>query len=126
VILIDSGFAAGGFQVVCMNELGNVVAGGQANMNGVFRSATFIKIFEPPSQGMSGDADDGIHLRVKRFRAPEGVHRDAVLLDFVDGSFEVLFTDKCQKANMVIRSPEHPGRQNVVYFSPLGLKLADC
>src|SRR5216683_2664684 len=74
---------------------------------------------------MSSDADNGIHLRVKGFRAPQGVNRDAVLLNFVDGSFEVLFANKCQKSNVVVRPPEYPGRQYVIYFSPLGLKLAD-
>ncbi len=75
---------------------------------------------------MSGDADNGIHLRVKGFRAPQGVHRNAVLLDFVNGSFEVLFTNERQKSNVVVRPPEYPGRQYVIYFSPLRIKLADC
>src|SRR5260370_30843171 len=75
---------------------------------------------------MSSDADDGIHLRVKRFRAPQGMHRNAVLLDLVDGPFEVLFTDKSQKSNEVVRPPEYTRRQNAVQFGPLGLQLADC
>ena len=94
-------------------------------MHGVSGAGASIIIFEPLSQGMSGDADNGIHLRVKGFRTPQGVNRDAVLLDFVDGSFEVLFANKCKEPNVVVRPPEYPGRQNVIYFSPLGLKLAD-
>ena len=126
LFLVDSGFASGRFQVACMNELRNVVAGGQADMNGVFRSSASIIIFEPLSQCMSGDANDSIHLRVKRFRAPEGMHRNAVLLDFVDGSFKILVANKCQKSNRVVRPPEYLGRQDVVYFSPFGRKFADC
>jgi hypothetical protein len=74
---------------------------------------------------MSSDADDGIHLRVKRFRAPKGLHRNAVLLDFIDGAFEMLFANKCQKPNKIVRPPEYARRQDVVYFSPFGLKFAD-
>src|SRR6266478_1569390 len=74
---------------------------------------------------MSGDADNGIHLRVEGFRAPQGVNRNAVLLDFVNGSFEVLLANKCQKSNVVIRPSEYLRRQYVIYFNPLGLKLAD-
>src|SRR5258708_4436894 len=95
LFLVDSGFAYSRFQVACMNELRNVVAGGQADMNGMFRSGASIIIFEPLPQCVSGDADDGIYLRVKGFRTPKGVHRDAVLLDFVDGSFEILVANKC-------------------------------
>ena len=95
-------------------------------MHGVSGASASIIIFEPLSQGMSGDAYNGVHLRIKRFRAPQGVNRNAVLLDFVDGSFEVLFANKRQEPNVVVRPPEYPGRQNVIYFSPLGLKLADC
>jgi hypothetical protein len=102
------------------------MAGGQANMNGVFRPGAPIIVFEPLSQRMSSDANDGIHLWVKRFRAPKRMYRDAVLLDFVDRSFEILFADKCQKSNMVVRAPEYAARQNFVYFSPFGLKSADC
>jgi hypothetical protein len=75
---------------------------------------------------MSSDTDDGIHLRVKGFRAPEGMHGDAVFLDFVDGSFEVLFTNKRQKSNRVVRPPEYSGRQDIVYFSPFGIEFAYC
>ena len=123
--LIKFGFTFWRFQVVGMNKLGNVVAGREADMHGVPGASTSIVIFEPLSQGMSGDADNGIHLRVKRFRAPQGVHRNAVLLYFVDGSFEVLFANKRQKPNVIVCPPEYPGRHYVIYFSPLGLKLAD-
>ena len=85
-------------QVACMNELGNVVSRGQANMDGMFRPGASIIIFEPLSQGVSRDADNGIHLRVKRFRAPKGVHCNAVLLDFVDGSFEVFLANKGEQS----------------------------
>ena len=84
-----------------------------------------IIFFQPLPQAVRGDADNGIYLRVKRFRAPKGVHRNAVLLDFVDCSFEVLFANKSQKPNKVVRPPEDTGRQEAVYFNPLGLKLAD-
>src|SRR5580692_9531210 len=50
---------------------------------------------------------------------------NAVLLDFVDGAFEILFANKRQQSSRVVRPPEHVGRQDVVYFSPFGLKLAD-
>ena len=125
LILIKCGFASRRFQVACMNELGNVVAGGQANMNGMFRPGASIIIFEPLSQCMRSDADDSIHLRIERFRAPKGVHRNAVLLDFVDGSFEILVANKCQKSKRVVGPPEYPRRQDAVYFSPFGLKFAD-
>jgi hypothetical protein len=108
-----------------MNELGNVVAGGQANMNGMLRAGASIIIFKPLSQGMSSDADNSIHLWVKRFLAPKGVHRNAVLLDFLNGSFEILAANKCQKSNGVVGPSEYAGGQDVVYFSPFGLKLAD-
>jgi hypothetical protein len=108
-----------------MNEFGNVVAGGETDLNGMFRSGAPIVIFEPLSQGMSSNADDGIHLRVKRFRTPKCVHRYAVLLDFVDGAFEILFANECQKSSRVVRPPKYIGRQDVVYFSPFGLKFAD-
>jgi hypothetical protein len=109
-----------------MNEFRDVVAGGQANMNGMFRTGASIIIFEPLSQRVCGDADDGIDLRVKRLRAPKRVHCDAVFLDFVDGSFEILFANKGQKANRVVRPPEYARRQDVVHFSAFGLKFADC
>ena len=108
-----------------MNELGNVVPGGQANMNRMFRPGGSIIIFEPLSQCVSSDADDGIHLRIKRFRAPESLHRNAVFLDLVDCSFKVFFANKGKKPKEVIAPPEHTRRQDVVYFSPLRLKLAD-
>src|SRR5271169_358606 len=107
MFLIECGFVSRRFQVACMNELGNVVAGGQTNMNGMLRPSASIIIFEPLSQCMSSDADNSIHLWVKRFRAPEGLHRNAVLLDFVDGSFEILVTNKCQKSNRVVCPPEY-------------------
>ncbi len=94
-------------------------------MHGVSGASASIIVFEPLSQGMSGDADNGVHLRIKRFRAPQGVNRNAVLLDFVDGSFEVLFANVRQNPDVVVRPPEYPRRQYVIYFSPLGLKLAD-
>ena len=56
---------------------------------------------------------------------PRALHRNAVLLDLVDGSFEVLVTNKCQKSNGVVGPPEDAGRQDAIYFSPLGLKLVD-
>ncbi len=110
MFLIECGFVSRRFQVACMNELGNVVPGGQANMNGMFRPGTSIIIFEPLSQCMSSDADDSIHLWVKRFRAPEGLHRNAVLLDFVDGSFKILVANKYQKSNRVVCPPKYTGR----------------
>ena len=125
LVLLECGFGARRFQVACMNEFGNVVAGGETDLNCMFRSGASIVIFEPLSQGMSSDADDGIHLRVKRLRAPKGVHRNAVLLDFVDGSFEILFANKCQQSSRVVRPPKYVGRQDVLYFSPFGLKFVD-
>jgi hypothetical protein len=125
VFLILGGFGSCDFQVACVNEFGNVVAGGETDLNGMFRSGAAIVIFEPLSQGMSSNPDDGIHLRVKGFRTPKGVHRNAVLLDFVDGSFEILFANKCQQSNGIVRPPKYTGRQDIVYFSPFGLKFAD-
>jgi hypothetical protein len=90
----------------------------------MFRSGASIVIFEPLAQGMSSNADNGIHLRVKRFRTPKGVHRYAVLLDFVDRSFEILLANKCQKSDGIVRPPENARRQDVVDFSPFGLKFA--
>src|ERR1700722_3736783 len=123
--LLECGFASGRFQVACVNKFGNVVAGGETNLNGMVRSGASIVIFEPLSQGMSSNADDGIYLGVKRLRTPKGVHRDAVLLDFVDGSFEILFANKCQQSSRVVRPPKYAGRQDFVYFSPFGLESAD-
>ena len=94
-------------------------------MDDMFGPGASIEIFEPLSQRMSSDADNGIHLRVKGFGAAKGVHGDAVLLDFVDCSFEILFTNKRQKPNMVVGPPEYAGRQKVLYFSPLGFKFVD-
>ena len=125
LLLLEWGYASGRFQLTCVNELGNVVAGGQADMNGMFRPRRSIIIFEPLSQSVSRDTDDGIHLRIKGFRAPEGMHRNAVLLDFADGSFEILFANKCQKSSRVVRPPKYLGRQDVVHFSPFRLKFAD-
>jgi hypothetical protein len=125
VILIDCGFAVARSQVAGMNELGNVVAGRQANMDGMFRPGGSIVIFEALSQGMGSYADNRIHLRVKGFRAPKSVHGNAVLLDLVNGSFEVLLTNKCQEPNMVVRPSQYARTQNVVYFSPFGLKFAN-
>src|SRR5437879_4901387 len=102
------------------------MARGQANMNRAFCPAASIIIFKAFSKSVSSDADNGIYLWVKRFRPPQRVNCNAVLLDFVDGSFEVLFTNKRQKSNVVVRPPEYPGRQYIIYFSPLRLKLADC
>jgi hypothetical protein len=107
-----------------MDEFWNVVAGGQTDMNGMLRPGAPIIIFKTLSQCMSSDADNGIHLWVKGFRSPEGVHRDAVLLDFVDGSFKVLLTNIGQEPDMVIDAPERSRGQNAVYLSPLRLKLA--
>src|SRR5580658_7129218 len=123
--LLECGFACGRFQVACMNELGNVVAGGQTNMNSMLCPGASIIVFEPLSQCMSGNADNRVHLWVKRFGSPESVHRDAVFLDFVDGSFEIFFANKCQQSSRVVRPPEYAGRQDVVYFSPFGLKFAN-
>jgi hypothetical protein len=109
-----------------MNELGDVVAGGQTNMNGMVRAGASIIIFEPLSQCMCSYANNGIQLWIKRLWAAQRVHRNAVLLDFVDGSFEVLLANKSQKANKVIRPTEYARRHNRIDFSPLGLKLADC
>lgn len=120
------GFGSCYLQVACMNELGNVVSRGQANVNRMLRPRASIIIFQPSSQGVSSDADDGIHLWVKRFRASNGVYRNAVLFNFADCSFEVLLTNICQKSNMIVGPPEDPGRQDVLEFSPLRFKLADC
>src|SRR5208283_1186283 len=74
---------------------------------------------------MSSDADNRIHLWVEGFRSSKSLHRNAVLLDFVDCSFKVLFANKSQKPNQVVRPPEYTRRQNAVNFSTLGLQLAD-
>jgi hypothetical protein len=125
LLLFECGFGSGRSQVAGVNEFGNVVARGETDLNGMFRADASIVIFEPLSQGMSGNADDGIHLRVKGFRTPKGVHGNAVLLDFVDSSFEIFFANKCQQSNGIVCPPKYTGRQDVVYFSPLGLKFAD-
>ena len=75
---------------------------------------------------MRSYANNGIQLWIKRLGAAKRLYRNVVLFDFVDGSFEVLFTNKCQKSTIVIRPSEYAGRQNVVYFSPFSLKFADC
>jgi hypothetical protein len=124
-LLLECGFASGRVHVACMNEFRNVVAGGKTDLNGMFGSGASIVIFEPLSQGMSSNPDDGIHLRIKRFRAPKCLHCNAVLLDFVDGSFEILFANECQQSNGIIRPPKYTGRQDIGYFSPFGLKFAD-
>ena len=38
---------------------------------------------------------------------------------------KVLFANKSQKPNKVVRPPEYTRRQDAIYFSPLGLQLAD-
>jgi hypothetical protein len=94
-------------------------------MNGVVCSGALVIIFESLPQRMRSYADDCVQLGIKRLRTPKGVDRDAVLFDLVDSSFEVFFADKRQKSNEVVGPPEYTGRQNVVYFSSLCLKLAD-
>lgn len=95
-------------------------------MNGVVCSGALVIIFEALPQCVGSYADDCVQLGIKRFRAPKGVDRDAVLFDLVDCSFKVLFANKCQKSNEVVGPPEYTGRQNVIHFSALCLKLADC
>jgi hypothetical protein len=109
-----------------MNELGNVVARGQADVNGVIRTSTLVIIFEPLPQCMGSDADNGVHLRIKGFRPPQGPHGDAVLLNLIDSTLEVFFADKIQKPNKIIRPTDHSGSQDGFQFSPLSLKPADC
>src|SRR5260370_7925525 len=70
LIYIECGFACCCFRVAPMNELGNVVARGQANMNGVFRPGAPIIIFEPLPSSTTNHPADCIHLRFKRYRAP--------------------------------------------------------
>ena len=118
-------FASGGLAVACMNELGNIMARGQANVNGMFRAGTSIIVFQSLSQCMCSDANDGIDLGVKGIRASKCVHRNAIFLDFVDCALEILITHKRQNPNQVVGPPEHTRRQNGIYFSPLGRKLAD-
>jgi hypothetical protein len=93
-------------------------------MNGMFRPGTSIIIVEPLSQGVSGDADNRIDLRIKGFRAAQSVHCNAVFFDLVDGAFEIFFANECEKSNRVVSPPKYTGRQNVLYFSPFGLKFA--
>ena len=72
---------------------------------------------------MRSDSDNGIYLRVKGFRATEGVHSDVVFLDLINRSLEVLFADVSHEPDEVIRPPENTRGQNVIYFTPLGLEL---
>lgn len=71
-----------------------------------------IIILEPLPQRMRCDTDDRIHLRVKVMGPAQGLHGNAVLFDFVDRSFEVLFANKAQKSNKIVRSAQHAGGQN--------------
>jgi len=102
------------------------MARGQADMHRMIRPSASIVIFEPLPQSMSGDADDGIHLRVEGFRATQGVYCDAVFLDFVDSSFEVFFTNKGEEPDMIVCPSQYARRQYVFYFSSFGFQFADC
>ncbi len=56
---------------------------------------------------MRSYANNGIQLRIKRLGAAKRVYRNAVLFDFVDCSFEILFANKGQKSHKVVRPPEY-------------------
>ena len=94
-------------QIAGMNELGDVVAGRKANMDGVFSAGGRIIVLKLFSQSMSSNSNDGIHLGVKRFRASERMHCDAVLFDFVDCAFKVFVANKREESNWVVGPPEH-------------------
>jgi hypothetical protein len=74
---------------------------------------------------MRRDAYNRIHLRIKIMRPAEGLNRNVVLLDLRGGSLEVLFANKGQKADKIVRSAEHSRVQNGVQFSAFRFKLAD-
>src|SRR5882724_8359398 len=109
-----------------MNELGRVMARGQTNMNRVGCSGGSIVVFQSLSKRIRGNAHDRIHLWIKIMWPPQGLDGNAVLLDFVDCSFEVLFANEAQESAKIVCPAKHPRRQNLLYFSPLGLKLVDC
>jgi hypothetical protein len=74
----------------------------------MFRPRRSIILFQSLSQGMRGYPDNGIHLRIKVFRASQYLHSNAVFLDFVDGSVKVPLTNENQKSNKIVGSAEHP------------------
>jgi hypothetical protein len=97
-----------------VNELGNVVAWGKADVDGVFGSRVPVIIFEALAQCVSGDTNNRIYLWVERFPPAEGVHRDVVFLNFSGSSFEVLFADVGEKPDMVVCPPQYTRGQDVL------------
>jgi hypothetical protein len=112
-------------QIARVNELGRVVAGGQANMDRVRCPGGPVVVFQSLSKRMRRDAHDRIYLGIKILRPSQGLDGNAVLLDFVDCSVEVLFANKTQESAQIVRTAKHSRRQNRLNFSPLGLKPVD-
>jgi len=99
-------------QITRMNELGRVMARGQTNVDRVGCSGGSIIVFKSLSKRMRGNAHDRIHLRIKIVWPPQGLDGNAVLLYFVDCSFEVLFANKAQESTKIVRPAKYPRRQN--------------
>jgi hypothetical protein len=97
-----------------VNELGNVVAGGKADVDGVFGSRVPVIIFEALAQRVSGDTNNRIYLWVECFPSAEGVYGDVVFLNFADSSFKVLFADVSEKPDMVVCPPQYTRGQDVL------------
>src|SRR5258708_32607202 len=95
-----------------MNEFGCVVARRQANMDRVLCSGGSIVVFQPLAKRMRGYAHNRIRLRIKIMRPAQGLDGNTVFLDFVDRAFEVLFANKAQEPNEVVRSAKKSRRQD--------------
>src|SRR5260370_9325335 len=105
-----------GFRLIHVNELRHVMARGQADMNGVGRPSASIIIFQALPQSVGCHANDGVDLVIKVFRTPQGLHGDAVLLDFVEGALEIFFANKTKESNKIIASAPEPQRYHCVQF----------
>jgi len=101
------------------------VARGQTDTNGMLCSGGSIVVVQALSQRMRGDAYNRIHLRIKIMRSTQGLNRNVVFLNLCGGPLEVLFANKGQKADKIVRSAEHSRVQNGVQFSAFRFKLAD-
>lgn len=114
-----------GYQFALVDELGNVVARRETNADLVFWLQGSVILFQAFSQGVRGNPNDGIDLRVKIHGSSQDLHGNAVFLDFVDGSFKVPITNKSQQPNKIVGSPKDTRAQKCFQLSSLRLKPFD-
>lgn len=95
-----------------MNELGCVVSWGQANVDCMRGPSAAIVVLKSFAERMRSNPDNGIHLGIKIMRTTKGLYRNAVLLDLVDRSFEVLIAHEGEEPNQIVGSAQHTRSQN--------------